>query len=100
MDKGIGELKVRNGECRVTYSLHFFFLFSLCMLFFYKNVLFIQINKFKIKMVRETAKKKKKKQIGAQSSLNSWKVEEKVSIDTRNYSFHHSSVLKLCLKAL
>lgn len=60
MDKGIGELKVRNGECRVTYSLHFFFLFSLCMLFFYKNVLFIQINKFKIKMVRETAKKKKK----------------------------------------
>lgn len=63
MDKGIGELKVRNGECRVTYSLHFFFLFSLCMLFFYKNVLFIQINKFKIKMVRETAKKKKKSRL-------------------------------------
>ena len=48
MDKGSGELKVSNGEWRVTYFLHF-----VCYFLFHENVLFIQINKFKIKVVQE-----------------------------------------------
>ena len=50
MNKGSGELKVSNGEWRVTYFSHFE-----CYFLFHENVLFIQINKFKIKVVQEIA---------------------------------------------